>query len=249
MPTIKSQLKQLYLNAWDGFSLAMKNDPEFSRRSHPHLISMTDSFEKEWSGADLRIMLVGISTNGWGQKDYDVYSGPAESAIDGLMEEYEKFYFDGGNWHYAQVFWNYVYSLQELLKYRLGQKVSLIWSNVHKTDPGKWSAEQDHFNVLEGEVAILQPDMIILFGLDTRHTFHRRLSRSEINWDDHEAWSDQYPDKPFLFYNIPGENYRHASERLKHVVVTYHPNARGDAGIKMKLLVDEIVAMLNKDTA
>jgi len=245
MKNIKFQLQELYLSKWDQFSAVMKNDPEFANRSHPHLISLTDSFEKDWNEAELRIMLTGISTNGWGQKNYAIYTGPSELAVASLMDQYEEFYFKGGNWHYAQVFWNYVYALQELLGYRLNKKVRLIWNNVHKTDPRKQNVEQELFSVLHGEVSILQPDVILLFGLDTRNVLHTRLSEKQIDWSEYESWSDHYTDKPFLFYNVPGQLYSSASNRLKNVIVTYHPNARGDAGIKMKLLLDELTSLLS----
>ncbi|MCK6639917.1 MAG: hypothetical protein L6Q81_07505 [Bacteroidia bacterium] len=236
------ELRQLYSRNWDAFADAMKTKSLLRYKNHPHLLSIDQEFDNKWNTADLRIMIFGISTNGWGSKeDFDVYYEPANKSVNHLMSLYRSFYFDGGNWRYGQVFWNYIFSIQEILSYRLQKKVQVIWNNVYKTEPSNHELESQLFNVTAEEINILQPDIILLLGLKCNNVLHSRLSSKEIWWESHEVWDDHNGEQTFLYYDIPREYYSHLSDRLKHMIITYHPNARGDsAGIKLKLFLDKL---------
>lgn len=213
---------------------------QFPDADYPLLLSATPSFENEWKQADLRVMVIGISTNGWYREKRNVYESPSAKGIEELMTAYEQFYFNGGNWHYGQVFWNYFYSLQELLQFRLRKKISFIWNNVHKVDAERQLLEEEHFNVLAEEIRILNPDVIIGWGLDHRSVLLRRLFGEQPYAEDKVSAIAPDGNKTFLFYHI--KNFKAAiADNLTHVFLTYHPNARRNAGIKLKLMIDEIV--------
>src|ERR1700740_2131847 len=151
MNTIKEQLRQLYLGKWSALKENMRTkDLEFKTSSFPHLLSVTSDFEKSWDEAVIKIMIFGISTNGWNDdKKDDIYLTSNEDAIKRLMNLYDEFYHKGKNWEYGQVFWNYVYTIGELLHLRLNKSISIVWNNIYKIDKSVHDLEITSFDVIQ----------------------------------------------------------------------------------------------------
>lgn len=246
MNSLKQNLMNCYLDKWGRFKKEMKKHDEFQKFHHPHLLSLNDEFEMEWCESDLKIMIFGISTNGWGEQD-NIYGLKNEQAINQLMNQYEDFYFNNGNWLYGQVFWNYFYSIHELLKQRLDKKVSIMWNNLYKVHPEMREVEDEFFNLTLNEIKILQPDVIMLLGLGERENFHSRLSAAPVNFDEYEIWHEEEDKKKnaFLYYSIDEKMYDEIKQHVKKIIITYHPNARGNGGIKMKLMLEKLVPELD----
>ncbi|PBQ34577.1 hypothetical protein CNR22_23290 [Sphingobacteriaceae bacterium] len=241
MSDIKTQLQHLYLSKWSAFKsevLKQDGDKDFE---HPHLLSVSPEFEDQWNAADIRIMVFGISTNGWDTKT-KIYNVADEQGINALMDMYEDFYFKGGNWRYGNAFWNYFYAFQELLQFNLKKDISLIWNNVYKISPEQVELEQSLFNVSVEEIKIFKPNIIMVLGTDASDVLHKRIDGNTVDWNEHKkTYLDPDTEKEkLLYYSVSGEEYPIFKDFLKKVFITYHPNARGEAGIKMKLMLDEL---------
>lgn len=247
MKSYKQELRNRYLLKWDGFKEEIQRIKRHESYHHPHLLSTTESFEKNWQEADLRLMIFGINTNGWGM-DENIYSVSTEEALNALMDQYERFYFGNGNWKYGQVFWNYFYCFEELLKAQLGKKVSIIWNNLYKTSPQLWEVENRHFNLALDEIEVFKPNVIMLWGSGEIGRFHEKLSGNAVNFVDYEIWheGDDEKNDPFLYYDLDCSLYKGIDKSAKKIIVTYHPNARGGGGMKIKLLMDKLIPELKK---
>jgi len=247
MNSFKEELKKTYLGKWDAFKVEMREVEDHQSYDYPHLLSTTESFETKWRDADLKLMIFGINTNGWGN-DKNVYTITSEEALKTLMDQYESFYFGNGNWKYGQVFWNYFYCFEELLKTKLNKKVSIIWNNLYKTSPQLWDVENNHFNLALDEIDILKPNVIMLWGSGEIGRFHEKLSGKPVNFVDYEIWHEGGDERndPFLYYDMDKSLYDRINKSVKKIIVTYHPNARGGGGMKIKLLMDELIPQLKK---
>ncbi|GAB4202474.1 MAG: hypothetical protein Fur0023_08350 [Bacteroidia bacterium] len=237
METIKEKLINLYSGKWKKLKseILEKNDSI----ECPHLLSTTEKFEKEWSESDIKMMIFGIKTNSWGADEDTIKD---EDAIKHLMKSYEKFYFKGGNWKYAQTFWNYFYCIHELLKCRLNKKISVIWNNVHKIEGAPQEIEDQYFNVTLEEVKIFRPNVILLLGINERDTLLSKIL-GKINFN-----VDEYRNKDKSLYSLNTSNLSlepEVKEYLKKIIITYHPNAHGKGGIKMKYLIEHLSHELN----
>lgn len=242
MNPIKENLQKLYLHKWDAFAKRMSDQKTDDGAMFPHLLSINDEQATKWEKAELRVIVFGMSTNGWGKEfiDQNLYNLPAEEAINKLMNLYERFYFEDGNWKYGQVFWNYIYCIREILQFRLNKNVEFMWNNVVKTFPGNYETEKEYFQVISDEIQILNPDVIILMGLGYVHHLFEILSSEQYD----EVGEDVHEDEIFLFSKFSKADLTKANPNLKQVIFTYHPNARGDSGIKMKYFIEKLTASL-----
>jgi hypothetical protein len=247
MNSFKEELKKTYLEKWDAFKSEMQKMKDHTNYDSPHLLSTTEQFETKWRDADLKLMIFGINTNGWGDNK-NIYSIPTEEAVKTLMDQYENFYFGNGNWKYGQVFWNYFYCFEELLKAQLGKKVSILWNNLYKTSPQLLDIENKHFNFALDEIEIFKPNVIMMWGSGEIGKFHEKLSGNPVNFVDYEVWhkGGDEKDDPFLYYDMDRSSYNKINESVKKIIVTYHPNARGGGGMKIKLMMDELIPKLKE---
>jgi hypothetical protein len=250
MGTIKEKLTNLYLGKWENLKEELKKHIGYEEFQCPHLLSTTDEFEDEWNQADIRLMIFGIKTNGWrGEEDMFSISNNRK-AINNLMKLYEDFYFREGNWDYGQPFWNYFYSIHELLKFRLNKKISVIWNNVYKLEDAPAEIESQHFNVTLDEVSIFCPNVIIQMGFqnNVHNIFLSKLSdsrQSSISIDDYADWDKDKALYSINTYDLEEKQYSEIKKYVKKMIITYHPNAHGKAGIKMKYLIEKLVEDLN----
>lgn len=222
----------------------MLKHPKFHQQHHPHLLSVNDKFEKNWWEADVKMMIFGISTNGWGMKD-NIYDFTSEKAVSYLMKQYEEFYFEKGNWKYGHAFWNYFYAIEEILKYRLHtEKVSTIWNNLYKVHLDTWELEEEFFNLTCEEIKIFQPDIILLLGLGERWVFGSRLTENRVEYENYAKYDDT--ENELLYYSLDTALLERLPDSVKSLIITYHPNARGTGGIKLKLMLDQLLPELSK---
>lgn len=240
-------LKVTYQNHWPSLKEAMnKEKPSYKISCYPLLLSTTPEFETKWQQAEIKIMLFGISTNGWNDNTKeDLYSIPNEEAVTRLMKLYDNFYHGGENWEYGQVFWNYVYTLEEILSYKLNKKVAIIWNNMYKINEAAWDIEKSTFDVIEEEIKIFEPNSLLVFGMDDADWFIPQFSSESVKWNEVRAKGDKK--KPKLYYTVNPNTLEKLPETIKKIIVTYHPNARGNAGIKLKLMLDQLEKELKNE--
>jgi hypothetical protein len=121
-------------------------------------------WEEEFKASDYKILFVGKELNGW--------IGYFADDIDLLRKRYEDFGLctqEGSNRNSR--LWKYMYDFNSRLNPACEGKKNFMWTNVSKccTWKGKgldWESHQKivaNFNVLECEIKILQPDVIIFF--------------------------------------------------------------------------------------
>jgi hypothetical protein len=250
METIKQKFFNLYFKNWDKLINKIKEHNEEHNNSHeiqhPFLLSTTSEWEKEWNQADIKLMIFGIQTNTWGI-DNDVYSSnDYKKSITDLMNIYEEFYFNGGNWEYGNHFWNYFYAIQELLKYHLNKKVSVIWNNVFKIKNAPIDAENT-FNVILDEIKIFKPNVIIQMGYDNdaHNQFLSKVSNDKgyKNMDKYSEWDKKYSLYLIKTENLNDNDFFELKESVKVIISTYHP--RYSKGIKLKNFIEKTVSELN----
>lgn len=233
-------LKVTYQNHWPSLKEAMnKENPWYKKSAYPHLLSTTSEFETKWQEAEIKIMLFGISTNGWndGTKE-DFYNLPNEETVTRLMKLYDNFYHGGENWEYGQVFWNYVYAIEELLTLKLNRKVAIIWNNMYKIHEEAWDVEKSTFDVIDEELKIFKPNTLLVFGMDDADWFIQQFSKNSLQWNEVRVQSNK--EKPKLYYTVNPNTLEKLPDTIKKVIVTYHPNARGYSGIKLKLFIESL---------
>lgn len=234
--SIKENLYNHYLKQWNGLRKELRKHEIYSTHHHAHLLSTDEGFEKRWASAKTRVMIFGIATNGWGRMD-KVYELPDSVGINQLMNNYEEFYFGGGNWRYGHPFWNYFYSIKELLSYKLDGSVEVIWSNVHKIHPKMQELESRLFDVTPTEIRLFNPDIILLLGKGDRNLFMNRIKDFNVVFKKDVTYKEDTKEK-ILYHEYDCIDDRW---RMKKIFVTYHPNAYGESGIKLKLMLDNIV--------
>ena len=161
---INSQLKELYSGNWGELESEAKG---ISNITHPLLIKVDETI---FCNSDIKVVIFGQETDGW-QGKFPNEDSPL--SVDGLMDEYQKYYYKSKNKN-KRPFWNrsnFKYFEDEISKYfePQGKKSAFIWNNISKI--GKTTrasatgdirkAELTHFKVVENELKILNPDIII----------------------------------------------------------------------------------------
>ena len=161
---INQKLEKLYRDNQSGIDeLGVQN----SNLESVHLLHV---WEKEYLDSDYRILFLGKETNGW--------MGDYVNEVTRLTGRYERFELckkKKGN--KRTVIWQAMYEMNKLLN---PEKVkNFVWSNVSKSSTmnGKGLSDSvfervvDKFNVLEEEIRILNPDVVIFLsghGYDSR---------------------------------------------------------------------------------
>jgi len=218
---INTRLKNLYLSKWYRFSLELKkiiNSEKYKiKPANPLVLSHRNPNEFEKS--NIKVMIFGQENNGW----EGTFNGNLEHSLD----TYSNFY-GGGYYNYRGQFNNHFNLLVNLLKKHFGNKsIGLFWSNVIKV--GKSDAKNkppeyilnatiNEFNVLEGEIEIIKPD-IILFLSGPDYDNH---IRSQINGLKIKNYKDYNP-RQVVKFEIPN---------VKYAFRTYHPNKMNFLGKK-----------------
>lgn len=169
---INDQLCDLYSKYWTELLSALDRE-DANSYTNPFLINVD---EENMAQADLRIMILGQETKGWGDK-----TGISRSVKEG-MERYRKFYVERNFYkgYGRSAFWKgFRFFKKKIERHNNEKEIYFIWNNVSKigrpngkvgVSPGIRSIERKLFPVLKEEVKIIRPDiMIFLSGPDRDH--------------------------------------------------------------------------------
>ena len=124
--------------------------------------------EIEYDHSDIKVMIIGKETNDWGNN----FTGDIQE----ILEIYDDFFNSGFALNsYKGHFWNGFKRFNTLLqaKYK-DKKISYLWNNVIKIGASGrgqnhpqnyiYEVEQTHFNLLEKELEILNPDIVLFLS-------------------------------------------------------------------------------------
>jgi len=167
-------LKQLYQETWSDLEDQAR---ETDNVTHPLLVKVNECVYKN---ADVKVMIFGQETDGW-YGDYPREEIPF--SIDELMEGYSEYFYTSKN-KSLRPFWNrnnFSFFQQGLEKFfnDKNKTTAFVWNNISKigkVNRGKATKsirnmELSHFQVIEKEVEILKPDIIIFTTGHTRDSY------------------------------------------------------------------------------
>lgn len=205
-------LKSVYKTYWNQLKLSLNkylSENSGLHPTHPLLINIDeDTFRK----ADIRIMFFGQETNDW----EGVWGG---RTLDQLLSMYTDFFGTGYCFKYGGQFWNAISKYLQAVKDKYpGKTVSFVWNNLLKIGRanGKgappWTLiqiEQESFPVIQEELEILEPNIIIFFTGPyydeyLKSKLHVTHFNQVINWS---TWklarvvSEKLPSRSFRTYH------------------------------------------------
>jgi len=165
--SINQKLRALYDSKWKGLTAAMQPimqdaAPEELPAS-PLLLRVGD--EQAYQNADIKLVVFGQETNRWYESFHE--------NTDAILGYYDEFFNSGNYKSYGGQFWNGVARFVSMLQERYPSKtIYLLWNNLVKIgkDAGVGfpsdiihEAERQEFNVISGELTILQPTITLFF--------------------------------------------------------------------------------------
>lgn len=176
---INEKLYTLYSNKLKAGSPCVLQQLRQMRReenppAYPLLLKVN---EERYNKAELKVMVFGQETNGWEHQVCPIVTPIEQSSeiidatLNGFMDYYREF-LDG--WGINSPFWHYLKKIQNTLSISLPNKtIEIVWNNIYKIgNKGKSKNkpvksirdfENAYFNVIQDEVDILRPDIIIFF--------------------------------------------------------------------------------------
>lgn len=168
--------------------------------------------DEKYANADFKVMIFGKETNNW-EKEFSGKKIDPTHEDGTLYEVYNDFFLNRDYIKHGGQFLNFI----EQLKQNLDDKVGMVWNNVLKI--GKYGTgepctslieiQYDHFNVINDEIKILQPDLLIFLSC---HGYDKYIERSlgALNKSPIEGFEKHQLCKFKLANNIPA-------------IRTYHP--------------------------
>ena len=151
------ELRQIYLEAWDGLREVMARD---IRCSAPYFAWVHPEYEQ----AAVRLVVVGKETNGW-EKPEQVLWMSADDAVEHLQKAYRRFRL-GTQYSGKQSFWAPVHELYRRLNPQ-GPDLGFVALNVSKVDvggnspPGSFREALTKHEMLRRELEILDPQVVV----------------------------------------------------------------------------------------
>lgn len=220
---VNEQLHELYQEKWPNLMDLLVQQPS-STYTNPLVLKIK---EEEWGKADLKVMIFGQETLGWG-KDKDGKPTFSTSLDDGL-QRYEQFYNERCNIKRMKksVFFTGIARLSHALQrqpFLADKNISYVWNNISKIgkqnatsiNPSVRELERQHFKVIADEVKILTPDVVIFLtgpkrDYDLKFHFPKATARPTAAKDRHGkalptrkmAFLEGYPFKAIRLYH-PG---------------------------------------------
>jgi hypothetical protein len=210
----KGRLTEKYDEAWKRLLSSMPSSFGGDQRpTNPLLLDISEGF----INADVKILFFGQETNDW-EGDF-----PHSAGIYHLIDTYKNFYLNGCCFIYNGQFWNGISKLKQKLEEHFsytGRTVSFLWNNIVKIGKSggkglpsneilQW--QDNWFDILREEVALLKPDIIIFLTGPYYDRFIRRV------FDD-------------AYFESINERKERQLARIKSIhlpvrtVRTYHPN-------------------------
>lgn len=210
---MNKELKALYQNHWGNLSRELTNwntnRDKGEQASNPLLIQLPD--EKTYQSADIRMMVFGQETNNW----HHQFQPDMAKTLGWYAEFLEARRHKGKG-----TFWNSTRRFKKQLEEKYPDKrVELVWNNVFKigkTKRGKpgpdvRQIEESEFNVIQREIDILKPNLIIFLSgpYYDKHLKGKVTLRVNL-WIDDDPYFNQV-----VFYSV---------ENGIQAVRTYHPS-------------------------
>jgi hypothetical protein len=212
----------MYSEKWEKFSDELRkildDDSREFKPTNPLLIYLD---EEKYQSSDIKIMIFGQETNDWG----DNFTGDPNDALN----TYNDFFNSNACYGYAGHFWNGVNRFLTLLSQRFPDKnIASVWNNVikvgnsgrNKNNPPEYiyNIEKTYFNVIENEIEILKPN-IILFVSGPYYDTEIQNSLTDVSFS---KLNNNFSDRA-----IAKLKYKN----LDNVYRTYHPNYLWRKGI------------------
>jgi hypothetical protein len=248
MNKINTQLTKLYASKWK--ELTNEADKiKGVKPAHPLLIKVNDNYEK----ADIKVMIFGQETFGWHKE----FSGGKN--IDFLMNDYN-YYLNNNTQDYfykgrvkrknKRTFWNrsnFKYFQEQLETHFKGKSIEFLWNNlskIGKTGKGKQTdeikvLENTYFNVIEKELKILQPDIIIFVTGPTRD----KLLKNKLN-TTLEQCSSQYKTRQLA--KVIFSDITNVDNKEILAFRTYHPRYRAGRKNRNSEILELIIENYSK---
>jgi hypothetical protein len=211
---MNEKLIELYQSNWNNLSEelnAIINDSSKEvKPANPYLLNVNE----EYNVSDIRVMIFGQETNGW--------EGEFQNDINVSIEIYDDFINSNKCFSYGGQFWNGYNRFLTILKNQFpNKKISSISNNVVKIGGAGsdlncppdyiYDIEKKHFNIIEKEIEILKPNVIIfLSGPNYDEKLKNIFLDLEFN-----TFSDKFNDR-----QLSKIEYKN----LTNVFRTYHPN-------------------------
>jgi hypothetical protein len=205
-------LRDLYKGDWKNLTESLdklSSEPdEDNQPSNPLLIQLPD--EQTYKSADIRIMVFGQETNNW----HHQFQPDLHKSLNWYSSFLEARKHKGKG-----TFWNSVRRFaQKLEEESNGKSVELVWNNVFKIGkktigkPGDRirKQEEQHFNVIQKEIEILKPNLVVFFS---GPNYDKHL-KSKIIIEEVQPVLDGYPGREVEFWKLKGGI---------QAVRTYHP--------------------------
>ncbi len=162
---MNSELIKLYESKWTLLSKELGEINNDSTKEVKPANPLLLSVDNEFVNSDIKIMFIGQETNGW----YE-----SISSIEELTKAYDDFYWSNRCYKRGGQFWNGVKLLKTLVQDKYPNKnISAIWNNVLKIGKAKGknkppqyirSIEHDYFKVIQEELKIIKPNVIIFLS-------------------------------------------------------------------------------------
>jgi len=163
---MNEKLIELYKSNWTKLSNELNliiSDKNYSQKpTNPLLLSIDENI---YLKSDIKVLFLGQETNDWGNN----FNGNIEETLEIYDDFYNSKYALNS---YGGHFWNGINRFIELMEKKfVEKKVSYTWSNVVKIGASGrdqnhpenyiYKIELDNFKVLEKELDILKPDIIL----------------------------------------------------------------------------------------
>lgn len=213
---MNKRLQELYAIHWPNLTKELNeilNNEDLNQKpTNPLLLSID---ETKYLESDVKVMILGQETNDWGNN----FTGN----IDEILEIYDDFYNSGYAVNtYGGHFWNGINRFSSLLENKFpDKKISYVWNNVVKIGASGrdqnhpqnhiYSTELSNFKVLEKEIEILNPDIILFISGPNYDTNISKILKGVQFSHLNEGFSTRQIAE--LQYN-----------KRKNIFRTYHPN-------------------------
>jgi len=189
---MNDKLKELYARRWSVIrkKLLSFNSENLSNEKHRATNPLLIRTNKDYEKAKLKIMFFGQETNTWGRVFGMSNVFDNKSKMKNILDGYESFYLNQGSKKYGRAFWNFV---ERLKNTKTNQKAEYLWNNVFKIGKCEIGTPPDdiindtfeHFNVIQKEIEILKPDVLLFFSGPNYDEFIRQsvgaFRRSQID--------------------------------------------------------------------
>jgi hypothetical protein len=216
MDSMRDEFRELYLKHWSGFEAfyrTISNPP----LSSPLLISPSDRYQLQ----STKLFVIGQETHSWYNDVAANLTGPA--LVDALMTKY-KDEFQRARTYSRPPFWRFIRGLES----KLGiEPTEILWSNIHSCDrngrrPYGLEAElRQHFPVLQEEIRIGSPDVVLFFtGINGHNDDFLRdrfpdYERLEVLGSDGRLAMIKHPQLPRRTFKMDHPNYLSRCGRRK----------------------------------